>query len=261
MQPHEFTGAADGPPLIWGHGLTQSRRLEDPAPLVDWHRVPARVVRYDARGHGESEPTADRNDLDRYSWRALAEDQLALADGLGIRHYIAAGASMGCGTALHAAVAAPDRIDALVLAIPPTAWETRAAQAQQWGAGADLIEREGLEPFIAAGERRPIPGPFLDDPSYQPRRAAAIRSWEPGRLAHVLRGATSANLPDRAEVAGIACPTLILAWTGDPAHPESTALELVELLDDAELHLAATADDLAGWTDLVVGFLTRLADR
>ena len=68
--------------------------------LLDWNRMRsvARVVRYDARGHGESESTPDP---DTYHWRELALDQLALADVLGIERYIAAGASMGCATALR----------------------------------------------------------------------------------------------------------------------------------------------------------------
>lgn len=251
-QPHEFAGSAPAPDLIWGHGLTQSRRLEDAAPLIEWSEVPARVIRYDARGHGE---TGSTHNLDAYTWAGLAQDQFGLADHLGVDSYISGGASMGCGTALHAAVAAPQRIRALILVIPPTAWETRAAQAGQWGAGAELIERDGIEAFVAASARRPIPGPYLGDARYLERRGNALRSWEPARLAHVLRGATGADLPPRHEIATIASPTLVLAWTGDPAHPESTALELAELIDDTELHLADTADELATWTDRVAAFV------
>ena len=108
-----------GVDVVWGHGLTQSRALEDRRPLVDLSSLAARVVRYDARGHGDSESTPD---LDGYGWDQLARDQLALATALGIERYVAAGASMGAATALHAAVIAPDRIRGLVLVIPPTGW-------------------------------------------------------------------------------------------------------------------------------------------
>src|SRR5581483_6485831 len=90
--------------------LIQTRRASDTdMGLMDWTRIPVSLVRYDARGHGESESTPD---LSGYSWEELARDQLALADALGIDSYVAAGASMGCGTALHAAVLGAARVRA-----------------------------------------------------------------------------------------------------------------------------------------------------
>jgi 3-oxoadipate enol-lactonase len=241
-----------GPDLIWGHGLSQTRANEGALPLLDWSQIAATVVRYDARGHGLSETTPE---LDGYSWEELAHDQLALADHLGIDSYIAAGASMGAGTALHAAVVAPHRISRLVLTIPPTGWETRAAQVDQWELTAQIIESKGVEPIIAARADMAPPDPFLGDDDRREAQAAATRSWDPVRLAQVMRGATTANLPDRDQIAAISAPTLILAWTGDPIHPMSTAEELHGLIPDAELRTASTAEELAGWTDLVARFV------
>lgn len=247
-----YERSGDGPDLIWGHGLSQSRADESVLSLVDWSRIPARVTRYDARGHGESESTPD---LEGYSWAELALDQLALADALGIDRYVAAGASMGCGTALHVGVRAPDRVRGLILVIPPTAWETRAAQAELWAQSATVIETEGVEAMIAARAALPAPDPFVDDPGYRDRSAAATRRWDPARLAHVMRGAARADFPTRDEIAAITTPTLILAWTGDPVHPAATADELSRLLPHAERHDASTADDLAAWTDRIAAFI------
>ncbi|MGF1596946.1 MAG: alpha/beta fold hydrolase [Acidimicrobiales bacterium] len=250
---HQTTG--DGPDLVWGHGLTQSRALEDVDPLVDWLRVPVRVTRYDARGHGVSTTTPDPDD---YSWSALALDQLELASALGIDRYVAAGASMGCATALHAAIAAPDRITGLVLVIPPTGWETRAAQIDQYGATAHVLATRGVEPVLAARAGLPVPDPFVGDERRAARQEAGLRSWDPERLAQVFRGATRADLPARNAIATVTVPALILAWTGDPAHPASSAEELAALLPTNQCHLAATAAEVEGWTDLVAGFVRRL---
>jgi 3-oxoadipate enol-lactonase len=247
---YEVTG--QGVTLIWGHGLSMTRASDAELGLVDWDRVGATVVRYDARGHGESESTAA---LDGYSWAELARDQLALADGLGIGRFVAAGASMGCGTALHSAVLAPERVRAIVLVIPPTAWETRAAQAAQWEIGAGVIESEGVEAMIAARAELELPDPYKDDPSQRDRQAAATRAWEPSRLALVMRGAATADLPSREQVTTIAAPALILAWTGDPVHPRATAEELAALLPDARLHVASTTAEMAGWTGLIDDFV------
>lgn len=247
---YETCGA--GRDMIWGHGLTQNRRLEDTSGLFDWSETEARLVRYDARGHGETTTTPD---LAGYTWAALARDQLALADSLGIDHYVAGGASMGCATALHAAVVAPERIDALVLVIPPTGWETRAAQVETYLAGAAAIEQAGVEVVVQARAAIAPPDPLVDAPDYHQRQADGLRSWDPVRLATVFRGAAGADLPDRDQLKAISCPALILAWTGDPGHPASTAVELDQLMPHSALHLASTADQLASWPALVKEFI------
>lgn len=249
--------AGDGPLLVWGHGLTSSRSSEDDGVIVDWPAVRRRldVVRYDARGHGESTFV---DDPPAHAWSELALDQLALADALGIDRYVAGGASMGTATALHVAVRAPERIAALVLVIPPTAWESRAAQIEQYETMASIIDREGVEPLIVAGAQTPPPDPFADGDEWQTRRAREMRAADPVRLAGLLRGAGHADLPPRDLVAEIAVPTLILAWSGDPGHPVSTAEELDRLIVDTRLHIATTAAELATWSERIADFVTEI---
>lgn len=237
---------------MWGHGLTQSRAIEDHQGLFGWSDVPARVLRYDARGHGDSQSTSD---LDGYGWAELAQDQLELATCLGLDAYVAAGASMGAATALHAAVAAPERVVGLVLVIPPTAWEARVGQADVYEQGAKVVEGFGVEPVIKAGAAMPPPDPFVDDPEYRARRADGLRSWDPQRLARAMRGATRAQFPERERIAEITCPTLILAWTGDAVHPVATADELARLMPHATKHVASTGDELASWTGRLATFI------
>jgi pimeloyl-ACP methyl ester carboxylesterase len=250
-----FEQSGEGPDLIWGHGLSQSREAEATMGLIDWTRVPARVLRYDARGHGRSDSTPE---LEGYAWSELARDQLALADHCGIDRYIVAGASMGCGTALHVAVLAPERVRGLVLVIPPTAWETRAGQAGLWRDAARAIEEHGVDAFIEARAAIPPPDPLSGDETYRDRAAAATRLWEPARLARVLAGAAGADFPTRDEIATIGAPTLILAWTGDAVHPESTADALHSLIPHADLSIASTLEDLVAWSDRLGAFVTGL---
>ncbi len=246
-------------PLIWGHGLSSSRADEDVEPLVDTDRLAAaadrRIVRYDARGHGESEATSD---LAGYGWDQLALDQLALADALGIERYVAGGASMGAATALHAAAVAPDRICGLLLVIPPTAWETRADQTDLYRQMADVVEAKGVEPLIAGATMLPPPDPHVGRDGVKERRAASLRANDPARLALVFRGAATTDLPAPDAVRAIDVPTLILAWSGDPGHPVSTAERLHELLPHADVAVAGTADELATWTDRAASFLGRV---
>ena len=242
-------------PMVWGHGLNSSRADEEPFGLIDWSTLASNldVLRYDARGHGESGFTAEPSG---YSWDNMARDQLDLATALGIDSYIAAGASLGAATALHAAVLAPERIRKLVLVIPPTGWETRAAQADFYEAIAVAIETDGLQPIADSVPNLPTPDPFKGNTEWQERRIASILEADPVRMAGRFRGATTANLPSRELVSAIEAPTLIVAWTGDPGHPVSSAEELLNLLPNASLSVASTFDELATWTDQVAEFVS-----
>lgn len=247
----------NGPDLVWGHGLTSSMTAEDEFGLLDWSRLRLghRVLRYDARGHGGS---ASSPEPETHHWRELARDQLALADHLGIGRYVAAGASMGSATALHAAVLAPDRLRALVLVVPPTAWSTRAAQTDVYVAMADLVEAGDHATLLRAAATTPPPDPFVDDQRWRERFPEVLRTSDPIELACVLRGAARADLPAPDQVAAIGLPTLILAWTGDPGHPATTAARLQELMPHAELALATTPTGVAAWTERLVAFLGSL---
>jgi len=47
----------------------------------------------------------------------------------------------------------------------------------------------------------------------------------------------------------------VLAWDTDPGHPVSTAERLVELLPDAELHVATNVDEIRAWPQMTADFL------
>ncbi len=246
-----------GGSVIWAHGGSSSRAAEDAFALVDFDRLAetVEVLRYDARAHGES--GLGESPLG-YSWDHLAMDQLALADVAGFDHYVAAGASLGAATALWAAALAPERIDSLVLATPPTAWEVRDAAGGFYAKVADRVERDGAVAIaeIAAGAKDLTPpDPLVGRADIAAARAESLGRLVPERMATFYRGTIGANLPGREAVAEITVPTLILAWTGDPVHPVDTAAELADLMPNATLHLARTWDEFAAWTDLVSDFL------
>ncbi len=245
-----------GRAFYWGHGLTSSAAQEDRMGLRVWDalREGWEVVRVDARGHGNSSGEPEPH---AYRWSELAGDLFALADALGHRRFWVGGASMGAAVALHAAVAAPERIAALVLMIPPTAWATRAAQAARYRASADLAEREGLEALAAAEAAQP-PIPIfrgLFDPAEMAR--ARYAALDAKVLPAILRGAADSDFPAPEAVARLRQPTLLLAWEGDDGHPLSTAERLAELLPDATLSVARRLQDLGAWPQLVSGFCAR----
>ncbi len=243
--PHPGTA---GPVVISAHGLSSSR-ANDESMGVSFESLPGRtVVRYDARGHGASTGRAIRSD---YAWSALAGDLLALADEVSPDAAIdAIGASMGCATILHAVVAAPERFRRLVLVIPPTAWETRAIQAAGYETQAKLVEEKGLDALLELAAGFPNPPAMPPDLRFDPAISEDL-------LPTVFRGAALSQFPDREQIARIRQPVLILAWIGDPGHPLSTSEELLALLPDAELRVAQTPEDVAGWVAAAGEFLGR----
>ncbi len=246
-----------GIPVVWGHGLTSSTAAEEAMGMgvADLPADRYRVVRYDARGHGESEATTDPDD---YAYPALAADQLGLADALGLDRFVTGGLSMGSGTALHTAVAAPDRVLALVLGIPPTAWEGRIARGAVYQDRGRFLRENGLEAFVEQALAEPL-APIFAPFAEQVRAGIRSRyeSYDPEVLAPLLTGIGGSDLPAPEAVAGLAMPVLVLAWKDDPVHPEATAERLAELLPQAEVVVAGSLKEVFTWTDRVTAFLDR----
>ncbi|MEV8267824.1 alpha/beta hydrolase [Microbacterium sp. NPDC076911] len=238
---YDITGDA-GPLVVQLHGLTSSR-ARDAHMGLDLGRAlrEHRVLRYDARGHGGSTGSSVEAD---YGWDALADDLLTLLDHVAPGEPVhAVGPSMGTGTLLHAAVRDPERFSTLTLVVPPTAYKSRVAQAEHYRLGASLIESHGLSAFIELGDTAPVPPALADAPQSGPEISDAL-------LPIVLRGAAATDFPAREAVASIATPTLILAWSGDPAHPVRTATRLHELIDGSRIVVARTPYGVMAWPGL-----------
>ncbi len=233
-----------GPAVVQLHGLTSSRAREDLI-AVDLMSevVGCRVLRYDARGHGRS---AGPRDASAYGWATLAEDLLALVDHVFPGEPVhGCGSSMGSGTLLHAAPAAPDTFSGLTLCIPPTAWETRVPQRAAYEECAVVVETDGVDALVDAG--RAVPHP----PAERPDKPVTWPDVALDLLPTVFRGAALTDMPERSLLGGIDVPTLVLAWVDDPAHPLSTAEQLHELLPRSELTIARTHPDVRAWPGMV----------
>lgn len=248
----ERSGA--GRPFLWAHGLTSSIAAERDSGVFRWEEIPGLdVIRYDARSHGRS---GAGSAPEEHEWSALADDYLAVADDQEAQSFVAGGASMGCATVLFAALKAPERVHALVLAIPPTAWETRAAQADTYVRSVEFLEANGMEAFIEASRKLPVQPPWSE--ARREVRYRHLAEADPAAVALALRGAARSNLPRRDEVATIAAPALILAWDDDPGHPLSTAESLHELVSGSQLVVARSADEVAAWPQRVGEFLSTI---
>lgn len=247
---HEISDEG-GPAVVQLHGLTSSRARDRLLGLdLGSGLSGTRLLRFDARGHGRSSGRPVPTD---YAWERLAHDLLALLDHTFPGEQVhGVGQSMGAGTLLHALALDPGRFSALTVMVPPTAWETRAPRTADYRAVAELVEREGLDGFLATDALHHPPPARLGV-------AASLPDCDVALLPSVFRGAALSDLPVPEALAGTSVPALVLAWTGDPAHPVSTAERLHTLLTSSRLEVARTPEEVAAWPALLMAHVSAAA--
>ena len=109
---YEISGPDTAPWLIFSNSLATNLQMWDPQAeaLKDLFRM----LRYDQRGHGQTEaPTG------RYTFEFLCADVIALMDDLGIKRAHWCGVSMGCATGMGLCPKHPDRFDRMALCDNP----------------------------------------------------------------------------------------------------------------------------------------------
>ncbi|MGE5416188.1 MAG: alpha/beta fold hydrolase [Acidobacteriota bacterium] len=105
---YEDLGPKDGVPLVCVHGWTANRHRWDHQ--AEYFPATRRFIRFDLRGHGESDKP-----IMRYSIKQFSEDLKGLLDKLGIEKAILAGHSMGGMTVQQFALDYPERVEKLIL--------------------------------------------------------------------------------------------------------------------------------------------------
>jgi len=238
-------------PVVWAHDLGSSMAHEDELGLFPCSALAGvmPVARYDARGHGGAIGGYEERG---YRWSAMVDDLLRAAEG----PIVASGMGMGVATALYAAIRAPKRVAALVLVLPPAAWDQRADAVDALEADADLVELRGPKRLAEAVRGRPLP-PLLARirPDTREVDARHLQAMDPKYLALALRAAARSDLPRPEELRAVIVPTLILAWPDDPLHPLATARVLADTMVQADLRIAADEADVKAWPATVEDFL------
>ena len=174
-----------------------------------------RVLRYDTRGAGMSQKVRGELTLD-----TMADDIAALLDKLGIAGKVAlAGIAVGGAIALHFAARYPERTNAVAVGSPATgiAAERRAA----------ALER--LARIEAAGMAVAVEDSMLN--GYAPELRGDIARFErfrtrwlgndPSSYATIWRMLAAADVQD--ELAGLACPVLVIGGSLDRVRPPPLA--------------------------------------
>lgn len=201
------TGPLGAPFLLLGGSLGSS--LEMWRPQLPLFGDSLRVVRFDHRGHGGSPVPPGPYRIDE-----LGRDVLALLDRLGIEKASYCGLGLGGMVGMWLAANAAERIERLVLIcaaahLPPAErWLARARQVRAAGMAsvADAVLGRWFTPLYRAA---------------LPARVAPYRAMIAACPAEGYAACCEAiaAMDQRADLARIGAPTLVVAGADDPATP------------------------------------------
>ena len=135
----EVEGEDGAPWLVLSNSLACNLSMWDPQAAK--LKSSLRILRYDQRGHGESEAPSGR-----YTFELLMADVMSLLDALSIPRAHFAGLSMGGATALGLALHHPDRFDRIIICDSPCA--STPATTQQWEERIAVAQQQGMEALV-----------------------------------------------------------------------------------------------------------------
>ena len=225
----------EGTPIVLCHGLTASRRyvLQGSRAL---ERAGHRVVLYDARAHGESDPAPAGQG---YGYPELIADLERVVDAeVGEGRFLLGGHSMGAHTAVGYALAHPERLSGLVIGGPTYTGEISAATLAYWDGLAAALEAGGIDGFVEYLMRESEVAEAWREPVAKASRQRMELHRNLGEMARALRE-TPASRPFASleDLAGLDVPALVVAShdAADPGHPYAVAEAYADTLPHARL--------------------------
>jgi len=248
--------AGNGPWVMLSHSLACNLHMwdEQMAALAKKYKV----LRYDTRGHGQSDAPAGA-----YTLEQLVDDAHGLLAALGIKQTHWVGLSMGGMIGQTFALKYPGVFKSLTLAdttsrypadAQPT-WDDRIKTAQTKGMGAIVdgtLARWFTDPYRKS------------NPPGVARVGDSIRATPVAGFIGCCHAIPRINLTHRLKE--IACPTLVIVGEQDPGTPVAMAREIHDALPGSELVIIPSAAHLSNieqaqaFTAALLGFLDRASE-
>ncbi len=183
-----------------------------------------RVLRYDARGHGQTSITPGE-----YSIELLAKDVVALLDALKIQRAHFCGLSIGGMTGMWLAANAPERLNKLVLCNTAA----KIGTGETWNARIETVQKGGTKSIAASVTERWFTAEFR---AKEPGAVAKARGMIEGTDA-VGYAASCAAVRDfdfGKQLRTIRAPTLVIAGAKDPVTPPADGQQLAREIAGAQ---------------------------
>ena len=247
----------DGPVVTFSHSLACNLSMWDEQARALKDRF--RVLRYDTRGHGQTEAPAGAYSLDQ-----LAEDLRGLLDGLGIAETHFVGLSMGGMIGQVFALKHPSRVQSLALC--DTTSRYPAAAAAVWEERIKTVGAKGMEPMVAPTLERWFTAPFrARRKDLMERVGAMIRGTPPAGYIGCCHALPKISVTEK--LRDVRCPALVIVGEEDPGTPVEMARDIQAALPAAELAILHRASHLsnveqpAEFNRVLGGFLDKLTGR
>lgn len=239
--------AGEGQPIVLCHGITATRRYVVHGSR-SLERSGHRVISYDARGHGESDPSPPRQG---YGYPLLVDDlERIVAAQLGEGRFVLAGHSMGAHTAVSYALRHPDRLAGLVVVGPVFLGEIATSSLGYWDGLASALDGGGVDGFVDYIARNQGIGAAWRDSVLGFTRARMLLHRRPEALVAALRQVPrSRPFESMEELEGLEVPALVVAShdAADPGHPYDAAVAYAERLPRARLLSEVEGESPLAW--------------
>ncbi|WP_068274691.1 alpha/beta fold hydrolase [Aldersonia kunmingensis] len=215
----------DGPPLLLVHGSVLTRAIWRAYGYVRALKADYRLILVDLRGHGRSDKPHDRAS---YRIERVVEDLLAVLDDLELSRADCFGYSFGARAALSLGMAAPDRVDKLVLGGGSHRHRDGVWNKLFFPGCVEVLEAQGWDAFLADWER--AKGTPVDSGT-----RAVLAANDPAAIVAYFRETEAMpGIPDAA-LSTVSTPALWLAGSNDPGRLADSR-DAAGLMPHAECH-------------------------
>jgi 3-oxoadipate enol-lactonase len=251
---YRVDGPEGAPWLTMSNSLATTHRMWD-AQMAAFTKA-YRVLRYDKRGHGETEVAPGP-----YSFELLGDDVLALLDALQITQTHFVGLSMGGMTGMTMALRKPSVLRTLVLC--DTTSKDPLGDPALWQQRIDAVNAGGsMEPLVESTVAR-----FLTADTVKTRPAVAdavramVRTTPVAGYVACCQAIAKLNLTHR--LGEISIPTMVVVGADDPATTVEMARTIHQGIRGSELVVLKNAAHLSNleqpeaFNEAVLGFLKR----
>jgi len=239
--------AGEGSPIVLCHGVTATRRYVVHGSR-SLERAGHRIVTYDARGHGESDPAPAE---EGYGYPLLVDDLERVVEAeVGAGRFVLGGHSLGAHTAVGYALRNPERLAGLVVIGPAYDGEGGAESVAYWDGLAAALEDGGVDGFVAYIEANQRIDAGFRDSVLRFTGERIGRHRHPAALVQALREMPrSRPFGSLDELAAIAVPTLVVAShdEADPGHPYDVARAYAEAIPGARLISEEPGESPLAW--------------
>ncbi|MBF9134646.1 alpha/beta hydrolase [Plantactinospora sp. S1510] len=220
------TGDGDAT-TVFAHGLGTG--ISTTRPLGS--AVAGRKIFFQFRGHGRSDAPDGE-----WSYADLARDLRAIADLGGATR--ALGVSLGAGALCRVLWESPERFERVVFVLPAVLDEPRPDVARRRLTELLTAIRSGDAATVAEAVAVEVPPAVRNTPAgWAYLRQRVDQLTRDGLGAGLASLATQVAIRQRADLAAVTAPALVIACAGDDLHPVEVAEQLAAALPAATLHV------------------------